>query len=85
MAKQNQPHGPPMTLGNMRVQRRPVLRASIRTPDAPNQFFVLGQKDVSSLIRSELKRLKRPDNYPLTGFTWSDAIKHENAWRILPK
>jgi hypothetical protein len=53
--------------------------------DAPNQFFVLRQKDVNSLIRFELKRLKRPDNYPVTGFTWKQALKHNDKWGILPK
>ena len=40
-------------------------------PDnAPNDFFVLRQQDADALIAAELKRLNRPDNYPVTGITW---------------
>jgi len=72
------------------VKRKPVnadlfYALALVPPDAPNQFFVLGQKDVSALIRFELKRLKRPDSYPVTGFTWKQALKHKDNWPILPK
>ena len=52
--------------------------------DTPNRFFVISQSEINSLIRSELKRLNRPDDYPVTGIRWNDAIPHENAWHILP-
>jgi hypothetical protein len=37
--------------------------------DTPNRFFVISQSEIDSLIRSELKRLNRPDDYPVTGIS----------------
>jgi hypothetical protein len=51
----------------------------------PNQFFVLTQPDVTKLIEDELNRLKRDDNYPVTGFLWTLALPHQNAWSVLPQ
>jgi hypothetical protein len=53
--------------------------------DAPNEFFVLKQKDADALIAGELKRLKRPDDYPMTGFVWKLADKFRNKWNALPR
>jgi hypothetical protein len=51
----------------------------------PNQFYVMTQEQAHQLIQSELKRLKRADDYPVTGFVWSAAQQHRDAWQILPK
>jgi predicted secreted protein len=53
--------------------------------DEPNQFFVMTQQQTTQLIQNELNRLKRADNYPVTGFVWKLALPHHNAWGILPK
>jgi hypothetical protein len=53
--------------------------------DEPNQFFVMTQQQTTQLIRNELNRLKRADNYPVTGFVWKLALSHHNAWGILPQ
>jgi len=50
-----------------------------------NQFFIITQADTNRLIKQELKRLKRADNYPVTGFVWKLAIPHKDAWEVLPK
>jgi hypothetical protein len=52
---------------------------------APNEFFVMSQSTATSLIEDELKRLKRPDDYPVTGIVWDLAAKHKDRWDILPK
>jgi hypothetical protein len=51
----------------------------------PNQFFVMTQTQADHFIQSELKRLDRPDSYPLTGISWSQALEHRDAWDVLPK
>ena len=53
--------------------------------DNANRFFVLNQDQVNTYIEYELKRLRRPDNYPMTGILWKQAKDHENAWNVLPK
>jgi len=53
----------------------------------PNQFFVLSQKQVSALIRQELKRLGRLDDYSMTGIPWKDAEPYRverNGWPLPP-
>ena len=50
---------------------------------APNQFFVLSQQEATSLIEAELKRLGRPDNYPVTGFVWKRAQEYKDRWDII--
>ncbi len=42
--------------------------------DAPNEFFVPTQQQATQLIEDELKRLSRPDDYPVTGFVWGAAV-----------
>ena len=54
-------------------------------PDAPNEFFVLSQQQATQLISANLKRLSRPDNYPMTGFLWKVAKEYKDAWHVLPK
>ena len=51
----------------------------------PNQFFIMAQQQVMKLIQNELNRLKRADNYPVTGFLWRLALPHQDAWDVLPK
>ena len=51
----------------------------------PNQFFVLTQQQVAQHIKDVLVRLKRPDDYPMTGIEWPSALKHKDAWDVLPK
>jgi hypothetical protein len=36
-------------------------------------------------IEAELARLKRPDNYPVTGFIWPVARLHNDRWLALPQ
>lgn len=52
--------------------------------DLPNEFFVLTQEQSHELINSELARLNRPGDYPVTGFSWQLAGKYRNAWNVLP-
>ena len=54
-------------------------------PDAPNEFFVMTQKETSKLIQAELVRLKRRPEYPVTGFLWKLAQPYKDAWNILPE
>jgi hypothetical protein len=72
------------------VKRKPIrdnlfyILAFVPT-DEDNQFFVLKQETADLLIQKELRRLKRPDDYPLTGIDWKSVIPHKDAWRVLPK
>ncbi len=50
-----------------------------------NQFFIMSQLQATQFIQDELSRLKRPDNYPVTGFVWKMALPHKDAWDVLPK
>jgi hypothetical protein len=50
----------------------------------PNEYFVLDQGQVHSLIESELERLKRADDYPVTGFSYKLAEPYREAWTRLP-
>ena len=54
-------------------------------PDEPNQFFVMTQQQAAQLIQDELTRLKRADDYPVTGFVWKLAEKYKDRWDVLPK
>ena len=51
----------------------------------PNQFFVMTQTQASQLIQDQLRRLERPDSYPVTGFDWDKALDHRDAWNVLPQ
>ena len=54
-------------------------------PDnATNRFFVLTQEQVNTYIRQDLVRLRRSDDYPVTGILWRQAENHENNWGTLP-
>lgn len=53
--------------------------------DEPNQFFVLPQQRAIECIQNELTRLKRPNDYPVTGFVWKLALEYKDAWNVLPK
>lgn len=53
--------------------------------EAPNEFFILTQQQAHQLIEAELKRLKRPSDYRMTGFVWKLALQHRDAWHVLPK
>jgi hypothetical protein len=46
---------------------------------------VLTQQEATQLIRKELARLKRADDYQVTGFLWTLAEKYKNRWDVLPK
>ena len=50
----------------------------------PNEFFVLTQSESNRLIKRELKRLGRGDDYPVTGFVWKLAEPYRDAWTSLP-
>ena len=72
------------------VKRKPpcpnlfYILAYVPTGEA-NQFFVMSQTKVNHLIQAVLERLKRPDNYPVTGIGWKEALDHQDAWDVLPK
>lgn len=51
---------------------------------APNEFFILTQSETTKLIKRELKRLRRGDDYPVTGFVWKLAEPYRDAWASLP-
>ena len=53
--------------------------------DESNRFFVLAQSDINRHVKSELTRLGRPDDYPMTGITFKQALAHENACDDLPQ
>jgi hypothetical protein len=53
--------------------------------DQPNQFFVMSQKQVTNLIQSELTRLERADDYPVTAVVWKAVLPQKDAWHVLPK
>jgi hypothetical protein len=53
--------------------------------DEPNQFFVMPQQRVLECIQNELTRLKRPSDYPMTGFSWKLALDYKDKWKLLPK
>jgi hypothetical protein len=50
----------------------------------PNQFSVMTQAQAHEHIHEELVRLERPDSYPVTGISWSQALGHRDAWDVLP-
>ena len=52
--------------------------------DAPNEFFILTQEEVLNYISAELVRLGRPQDYPMTGILWKQALAHLNRWEVLP-
>ncbi|MGD1097977.1 MAG: hypothetical protein ABSB35_39065 [Bryobacteraceae bacterium] len=49
-----------------------------------NQFFVMTQAQAYGHIQDHLTRLKRSDDYPVTGFNWDRALPHKDAWDVLP-
>lgn len=53
--------------------------------DEPNQFFIMTQQRVLECIENELSRLKRANNYSVTGFVWKLALEYKDAWPLLPK
>jgi hypothetical protein len=71
------------------IKRKPIRRdlyyvLAFVPEDGTNRFFVISQQNMNSLIAEELKRLGRPNEYPITGILWSAAEKHESRWNILP-
>jgi hypothetical protein len=44
--------------------------------EGSNQFFVMNQQQVTSLIGAELKRLGRADDYPVTGIVWKLVLAY---------
>jgi UDP-N-acetylglucosamine:LPS N-acetylglucosamine transferase len=52
--------------------------------DEPNAFFVLTQAQVSTLIRTQLRRLGRSADYLVTGFNYSAVSKYRDGWARLP-
>jgi hypothetical protein len=51
----------------------------------PNRYFVLSQKEINQYVESELARLKRPEDYPMTGITFMQGRAHEDSWAELPQ
>lgn len=50
-----------------------------------NRFFVLSQADINRHVESELTRLGRKDDYPMSGITFKQSLAHEDAWDVLPQ
>ena len=70
----------------LKAPRKNLFYILVYVPaDQPNEFFVLTQEQVGQLVRDELKRLKRPTNYPVTGIVWKLVLPYKDAWRILPR
>jgi hypothetical protein len=43
------------------------------------------QATTTKLIEDGLKRLGRPDDYPVTGIGWDSALEQEDRWDVLPE
>jgi hypothetical protein len=73
------------------VLKRKAIRANLFyvlafvPTDGANEFFVMTQQQAHQLIEAELKRLNRPNDYPMTGFVWKLALEHRDTWHVLPK
>jgi hypothetical protein len=72
------------------IKRKPVrsnlfyVLAFVPTSQ-PNRYFVLSQKEINQYVESELARLKRPEDYPMTGITFMQGRAHEDSWAELPQ
>jgi hypothetical protein len=65
-------------------KRRDLFYILVHVPDnSPNEFFILNRGEIDIYINEELRRLGRPDDYPMTGVLWSQAAGHTD-WKILP-
>lgn len=53
--------------------------------DQANRFFVLTQSDINQQVESELTRLGRTEDYPMSGITFKQGGAHENDWDALPQ
>jgi hypothetical protein len=54
-------------------------------PDVgPNRYFILTQSQICEYVETELRRLGRSNDYPMTGILWKQAELHENLWEVLP-
>jgi hypothetical protein len=73
------------------VLKRKAVRANLFyvsafiPADAANEFFIMSQQQAHELVEAELKRLNRPDDYPMTGFGWKLALQYQDAWHVLPR
>jgi len=72
------------------IKRKPVRRSLFYVlayvpASEPNQFFIMTQQRVHECIQSELIRLGRSDDYPVTGFVWKLAMNYHDAWHLLPE
>lgn len=71
------------------IKRKPIRKnlyyvlAFVPT-ELPNRYFILSQREINRYVESELNRLDRPGDYPMTGITFKQAERHEDAWNILP-
>jgi hypothetical protein len=53
-------------------------------PDkAPNEFFILSQKEVAETTKVELKRLGRSQDYSMPSLPWSCVQPFKDKWRTL--
>jgi len=52
--------------------------------DAPNEFFILTQKEANQLVVDQLARLGRKEGYPVEGFNWGVALRFKDRWSVLP-
>jgi hypothetical protein len=69
-----------------KIERENLFYVLAYVPEgAQNEFFVMAQRTAYKIIDEELKRLNRPQDYPVTGFVWKCALEHRSAWNILPQ
>lgn len=50
-----------------------------------NRFFIMSQSQINQHVESELRRLGRANDYPVTGITFKQSASHENNWGVLPQ
>jgi hypothetical protein len=53
--------------------------------DAPSRFFVLSEAEATREAEVLRKRLRRPADYVVQGFNFSDGERYEDRWSTLPR
>jgi hypothetical protein len=49
-----------------------------------NRFFIMTQQQTTQLIKANLSKRGKADDYPVTGFRFNVALPYED-WKILPQ
>ena len=53
--------------------------------DAPSRFFILSEAEATREAEVLRKRLRRPADYVVQGFNFSDGERYEDRWSTLPR